>query len=98
MREYSEKRDFIRMVLDCDLSYSVLDSDEPHNGKACDLSGKGMRFISDQEFSEGTMLEVRLNPKDSFVPGLHAIVKVMRVMPDIDGGYQVGVEICEMKS
>lgn len=98
MREYAEKRDFIRMILECELTYTVLDSGQSNSGQTCDLSGKGMRFISDQEFVQGTLLEVKLNPKDSFVPALNAVVEVMRVMPDIDGGYQIGVAIREMKS
>ena len=54
VREYDEKRDFIRVTVDCELTYI-----EPHKGQeelgtAKNLSGRGLLFIAERELHHVT--------------------------------------------
>ncbi len=97
-REYDEKRDFIRIDIDCEITYKKADSDEPAvTGRVANLSGRGMMFISDTELDKDTLLEVNINPSNILTPALHANVKVVRVMKQRHGnGYEIGAVIKEI--
>ena len=53
LRDFDEKRDFIRMALDCKIQCKDLASGETFYGHAHDLSGKGLSFDVDREFAPG---------------------------------------------
>lgn len=76
---YSEKRDFIRMTVDCQVDYTVVDAMEEATGRARNLSGRGILFQTDREIPIGTRLEVRVHSENNAVPPLHAHVEVVRV-------------------
>jgi len=98
-RDYEEKRDFIRMQLDCPAQCKDLDSGEEFSGQAHDLSGTGLSLELPRSFSPGALLEVRIEPAKAVVEPLHAVVEVMRVEPDMSGTrFLVGTTIREFKS
>lgn len=97
-REYDEKRDFIRIDIDCDITFKKLDSDEEEvTGKVANLSGRGMMFISDVELEKNILLEINIKPKNILTPSLHANVKVVRVIKQRHAdGYEIGAVIKEI--
>lgn len=94
-REYDEKRDFIRIDIDCDITFKKLESTEEEQiGKVANLSGRGMMFISDVELEKDIVLEININPKNILTPSLHANVKVVRVIKQRHAdGYEIGAVI-----
>lgn len=97
-REYDEKRDFIRIDIDCEVTYKKLDSNEEiKTGQVANLSGRGMMFISDDELEKDILLEVNIKPKNILTPALHANVKVVRVIKQRHAnGYEIGAVIKEI--
>ncbi|MDV3239445.1 MAG: PilZ domain-containing protein [Gammaproteobacteria bacterium] len=98
-RDYEEKRDFIRMQLDCPIQCNDMRTGERFIGRARDLSGKGLCLELPRELPPGTLLEVRIEPARTVVAPLHALVEVMRCEPDSsDRQFRVGTSIREFKS
>ena len=100
-REYDEKRDFIRIDIDCDIVFKEIDSAdasaEEHIGKVANLSGRGMMFISDTELEKNITLEINIKPANILTPSLHANVKVVRVIKQRhEEGYEIGAVIKEI--
>lgn len=98
-RDYEEKRDFIRMQLDCQAQCTDQRTGEQFMGYARDLSGKGLCLELDRSLPPGTLLEVRIEPQKAVVPPLHAVVEVVRIEPDMSGArFRTGTTIREFKS
>ena len=97
-REYDEKRDFIRIDLDCDIVFKKANSDEEEStGQVSNLSGRGMMFISEVELEKDCMLEINIKPSNILTPPLHANVKVVRVIKQRHAdGYEIGAVIKEI--
>ena len=97
-REYDEKRDFIRIDIDCEIFFKKADSnDETMTGQIANLSGRGMMFISDTELEKNSTLEVNVKPSNILTPPLHANVKVVRVIKQRHAeGYEIGAVIKEI--
>lgn len=97
-REYDEKRDFIRIDIDCDIEFKEVDSsEEVLIGKVVNLSGRGMMFISDIELQKDILLEINIKPSNVLTPALHANVKVVRVVKQRHAdGYEIGAVIKEI--
>lgn len=96
-REYDEKRDFIRVEVDCPVRYRVENTGEDATGKVRNLSGRGMMFIAEQELPRESYLEVRIQPENTLTPPLHARVRVVRVAKPRRGeGFEIGAVIQEM--
>jgi len=99
LRDIEEKRDFIRMQVDCSAECTDLRSGEQFSGQLKDLSGKGLRLELSRDLAPGSLLEVRIEPAMAVVPPLHAIVEVMRVEADENGEvFLTGTSIREFKS
>ena len=97
-REYDEKRDFIRIDIDCEITFKKVDSDEEELvGQVSNLSGRGMMFISENELEKDTTLEINIKPTNILTPSLHANVKVVRVIKQRHAdGYEIGAVIKEI--
>ena len=74
-----EKRDFLRMPIDCNLKYSVVGDDREIEGKVINLSSNGILFTSKQKFEVGSLLTMVLTANHNTAP-MHATVKVTRVV------------------
>ena len=79
MVDHSEKRDFMRMPIDCVLSFRQQGKDEDYSGNVVNLSSKGILFTSENEFQVGDNLEIVLTPSSSITPPMEATVSVSRV-------------------
>ena len=100
-REYDEKRDFIRIAIDCEIAYKTIDEEgkvgDEIIGQVVNLSGRGLMFICDAELEKNSMLEIMIKPSNVLTPSLHANVKVVRVIKQRhEDGYEIGAVIKEI--
>ncbi len=96
MIDYAEKRDFLRMPIDCELTFSEAGSSKQFQGNVINLSSKGILFTSNQKFETGTSLDIVLTPSNSITPPMEATVSVSRVV-DNDVMVEIACEIEEIK-
>lgn len=93
-REYDEKRDFLRIDVDCELEFKANELAETEIGRVSNLSGRGMMFISDHELKKNSIIEVKIIPANVLTPPLHANVKIVRMVKQRhDDGYEIGAVI-----
>jgi len=96
-RDYDEKRDFVRVEVDCDVFYNEQDGDEKYHGRVKNLSGRGMMFVSELGIPAETLLEVKIAPQNDLTTPLHALVRVVRLVKQRHGtGYEIGAVIKQM--
>ncbi|MCP4284907.1 MAG: PilZ domain-containing protein [Gammaproteobacteria bacterium] len=84
MLDYSEKRDYPRMFINCAARYRVEGGDKFATAIAKDLSGGGLLLRVDNALSTGSRINVEIQPGKSITPPLYAIVEVVRC--DSNGG------------
>ncbi len=96
MSDFGEKRDFLRMAIDCQFSFCERGGQKVFNGHVINLSSKGILFTSSEQFSEGTHIEIVLTPSNSLTPPMEASVVVARVT-DNDSIYELACEITEIR-
>ncbi len=97
MLEYDEKRDYIRMDVDCDITYKLADSDAVKTGRCTSLSGSGVSFIADSAFEIGLAMEVNVIPQNPLTPAMTAFIEVVRNMPQDDGSVEIAATIKSLK-
>lgn len=97
MIDYAEKRDFLRMPIDCELSFSESGSSKQYQGNVINLSSKGILFTSNTEFEAGKKLDITLTPSNSITPPMEATVVVMRVVNN-DVLFEIACEIADIKN
>ena len=97
MLEYDEKRNYIRMEIDCDVTYRLAGSDELHYGRCSSISGAGVSFIADQFFDPGKAMEINVIPKNTVTPSMTAFIEVIRSTELDDGHYEVAATIKSIK-
>lgn len=96
-RDYDEKRDFVRVEVDCDVFYNEQDSQDKYHGRVKNLSGRGMMFVSERGIPAETLLEVKIAPANDLTPPLHALVRVVRMAKQRHAnGYEIGAVIQQM--
>lgn len=94
-RDYSEKRDFIRMRVDADVSL-IHEGDEVQ-AVCIDLSSSGMQVQAARLFEVGDRLSVRIESEHAALKGLEADTEVVRVKEQDDGSQKLGLTILKMK-
>jgi hypothetical protein len=97
MQDYDEKRDYIRMDVDCDLTYKLADSDDFKTGRCTSLSGAGVSFIADSSYDTGIAMEINVQPQNSITPAMTAFIEVVRSIPQEDGSYEIAASINSLK-
>ncbi|MGR9053422.1 MAG: PilZ domain-containing protein [Gammaproteobacteria bacterium] len=97
MLEYDEKRNYIRMNVDCEITFRLGDSDEIHIGKCNTISGSGVSFLADRSFEPGKAMEVNITPKNSITPPMTAFVEVVRTTRLENGRYEIAAAIKSIK-
>lgn len=103
LREYSEKRDFIRMRVDTELSLTLAAEGKTITGICRDLSGKGMLIEVDQVIPVDSLCNTNLPSSNAAFPGLDARIKVLRCTPiEAEEGsseqrFLIGAEIVEIE-
>lgn len=102
-REYDEKRDFMRIEVNCGIMFKQVDAGTVNligkelSGQVANLSGRGMMFISEVELEKDSTFEINIKPTNLLTPPLHANVKVVRVVKQRHAsGYEIGAVIKEI--
>ncbi|MGW8461960.1 PilZ domain-containing protein [Pseudomonas sp. CLCA07] len=94
-RDYSEKRYFIRMRVDAEVSL-IQEGDEA-SAVCIDLSSSGMQVEAKREFNVGNRLIVRIDSDHAALKGLEADTEVVWVK-SVDGDAQkLGLTILKIK-
>lgn len=96
MIDYAEKRDFLRMPIDCELTFTQSGSESRHVGNVINLSHKGILFTSTEKFDEGDQLEIKLTPSNSETPPMQASVVVSRISYNNEV-YEIACEIDDFR-
>ncbi len=98
IRDFSEKRDFIRMRVDTEITLRPADSNQPIRAVCRDLSGTGMLIEVGEAIEEGTVLFACIPSNNEAFPSLESTVKIIRCSPLENGNYQLGTEIVNIQS
>lgn len=94
-RDYSEKRDFIRMRVDADV---VLIHEGDEIASVCiDLSSSGMQVEAPRQFAVGDRLSVRIDSDHAALSGLEAETEVVWVKSQDGASQKLGLTILKMK-
>ena len=80
---YDEKRDYLRMPIDCSLKFSVVGDEREFKGKVINMSDKGILFSSRQKLEVGSLLSLVLFASQTNTPPMHATVKVERALNNL---------------
>ncbi|CAK9888415.1 MULTISPECIES: PilZ domain-containing protein [Pseudomonas] len=92
---YSEKRDFIRMRVDADISLIL--EDQVIAAVCLDLSSSGMQVQAPHQFKVGDSLEVRIDSEHQALQGLEASAEVVWIADQAGGEQKLGLRILKMK-
>lgn len=95
-RNYSEKRDFIRMKINAALGAKLSAAHKVIEGYCRDLSGNGMLVETTEYIEVGTVLDVEVNSDHGHSPTLKAKTRVVRVAKGANGNYELGLETLEV--
>lgn len=96
-RNWGEKRDFIRMKVDTEVTIVVEESNQHITGHCRNLSGTGMLLEVESLIPEGQTCKTTLNSSNSSFPALDATVKVVRCTQLEDDLYLLGTEIVHIE-
>ena len=97
MLTHDEKRDYIRMEVDCDVTYKPVSSSNIKTGRCTTLSGSGISFIADQAYEAGLAMEINVIPKTNITPPMAAYVEVVRCSRRGDNEYEIAASIKSIK-
>ncbi|MBC3410315.1 PilZ domain-containing protein [Pseudomonas sp. SWRI51] len=94
-RDYSEKRDYIRMRIDTDVS--LVHAGEVISATCIDLSSSGMQVEAPKRFQVGDKLEVKIDSAFSALSGLEATTEVVWIADQRGGAQKFGLRILQLK-
>lgn len=81
----NDKRDYIRMSIESEVSFNRPGNNTMFSGKTVDLSATGIRFITQTPVQVGELLEVVVKPGIDVTPPLSSTMAVVRVVQSEDG-------------
>ena len=93
-RDYAEKRDFIRMRVDAEVS--LLHEGQEIAGVCVDLSSSGMLVQAPRQFNVGDLLTVRIDSEHAALKGLEADTEVVWAKTAGEE-QQLGLKILKMR-
>ncbi|MEX3772410.1 PilZ domain-containing protein [Pseudomonas sp. MYb118] len=94
-RDYSEKRDFIRMRVDADIT--LIHQGDEVAAVCVDLSSSGMQVEAPRSFAVGDRLSVRIESDHTALKGLEADTEVVWVKEQDGDGQKLGLTILKMR-
>lgn len=94
-RDYEEKRDYIRMRVDADVSLIYAGQIIP--AVCVDLSSSGMQIEAPRAFKVGERLSVRIESEHAALKGLEADTEVVWVADGESQEQKLGLTILTMK-
>ena len=93
-RPYDEKRGFIRMPVDCEVTLEHEVDGRRFLGSGKNLSASGVLFYTDEPLKPGDRLEIHIEANQALLSVLDATIEVVRVEAVGDGlSYAVGSAI-----
>ncbi|MGS2718653.1 PilZ domain-containing protein [Eionea flava] len=95
-RDYSEKRDFIRMTINTPAEVILEQQNKTTQGVCNDLSGSGMLLTVDDMLPVNSELMVTLMPEGGAEPMLQARCSVARSLKAADNKCLLGLEILDI--
>ena len=98
MVDYTEKRGYKRVKVECAIHYKMVDTDEEEEemGQLENISGRGLMFIAERGVPLNAELVIRVEPGNDLTPPLHARVQVVRMEKQRRGNqYEIGAVIRE---
>jgi hypothetical protein len=98
MVNYDDKRDFYRMMLNSDVSVTIIDDEANSNIFATcrDLSATGMAIEMSHPIELNTNVRVSVDSSGSTVQPLDVQGKVVRVTEESTDTYLIGINIAEI--
>lgn len=93
-RDYSEKRDYIRMRVDAEVS--LIHAGQVIPAVCVDLSSSGMQVRAQRSFKVGDKLSVRIDSEHAALEGLEAETEVAWVREADNGSQKLGLTILKM--
>ena len=93
-RDYSEKRDFIRMQIET--AITLVHGDQSYDAVCLDLSSTGMQVIAATSLQMGDKVWVHIPSEHNELKGLDAETEVVRVDSHVDGRQSLGLAILSM--
>ncbi len=96
MTNISEKRDFLRMAIDCQLSFSKKGETRSLEGHVVNLSSKGILFTAIDKYEVGEQLDIVLTPANLQSAPMEARVKITRAAYN-GSVYELACEIAGIK-
>ncbi|AIC19130.1 MULTISPECIES: PilZ domain-containing protein [Pseudomonas] len=93
-RDYSEKRDYIRMRVDAEVT--LIHQGQVISAVCIDLSSSGMQVRAPRSFKVGDQLSVRIDSDHAALRGLEADTEVVWVTELEGNGQKLGLTILKM--
>ena len=84
-RTYEEKRDYIRVAVDCDIGLVKQQGGKHFLARGRNLSAAGVAFSTDEPLAPGDVLDMHIEARQALLSVLDATIKVLRVEPEGDG-------------
>ncbi|MBA1202055.1 PilZ domain-containing protein [Pseudomonas capeferrum] len=91
---YSEKRDFIRMRIDTEVT--LLHADQVVAALCLDLSSSGMQVQAPRQYQVGDRIEARIDSDHPALSGLHASTEVVWIADQPNDQQKFGLRILAM--
>lgn len=95
---YEEKRNFVRVPIDCDVLLRSETDNREFTVRGKDLSAGGVLFYTDQEMSCGEHFNLHIEAHQALFSVLDADIEVVRIVPLNEGGYAIGSAIHSIAS
>jgi hypothetical protein len=80
-RTYEEKRNFIRVPVECEVALAFVVNGKRFRGTGKDLSGGGILFHTEELLEPGDRLELHIETSQAQFAVLDATIEVVRVRP-----------------
>ncbi len=95
--DYDEKRNFIRMFVNANVSITDPATGKVYEGQGKNLSGDGAMFTSKEAFSLNQKLQLHISSEMSKLASLNADFEVKRVEKLENGEYEIGGTMADVK-
>ena len=96
MLKHDEKRDAVRMEVDCEINYKPADCQQHSIGRCKTLSAAGISFIAGQRYDIGLAMAVSIL-QTTVSPALTAFIEVVRCVRRNSEEYEIAGVIKSIK-
>ncbi len=84
MVDHIEKREFVRMNVETEITFTIAGSDIVHRGKSADLSATGVHIVASIAPAIAEQISLIMKPSNDRLRPFEAEGNVVRVVPDDD--------------